>query len=130
VFSAWADPKAQREWNVPGNEWVIIESHYDFRVGGRQFSSFGPPGQALHYEEGRFEDIVPNVRIVSSGTMHQGDMRITSTLNTVEFLPEGKGTRLILTDQSAFYGGETPADRQQGWGEILDKLGSALKAAE
>jgi uncharacterized protein YndB with AHSA1/START domain len=129
VFAAWADPKSHGNWNVPGNGWVIIESVHEFRVGGRQFSSFGPPGNPLHHSEGRFEDIVPNVHIVSAGTMHAGDRRMTTTLCTVEFLPDGEGTHLILTDQSAFYGDEKASDRSQGWGQILDKLGGVLKSA-
>ena len=128
VFAAWADPAAHGSWNVPGKDWVVVESVYEFRVGGRQFTSFGPPGKALHHSEGRFEDIVPNERIVSAGTMHDGDGRTSSTLCTVEFLRKGKGTRLILTDQSAFYGDETAADRTTGWGSILDKLDAALGA--
>lgn len=38
--------------------------------------------------------------------MHAGDRPMTTTLCTIEFAAEGKGTRLILTDQSAFYGDE------------------------
>jgi hypothetical protein len=36
--------------------------------------------------------------------------------------------RLILTDQSAFYSVESAMDRQQGCGEILQKLEGALKS--
>jgi hypothetical protein len=44
---------------------------------------------------------------------------MTPTLSTVELYPEGSGTRLIFTDQSAFFGQETEADRREGWGEIF-----------
>jgi uncharacterized protein YndB with AHSA1/START domain len=41
----------------------------------------------------------------------------------VELFPEGTGTRLILTDQSAFFDcRETPSDRKSGWGQILNRL--------
>jgi uncharacterized protein YndB with AHSA1/START domain len=127
VFAAWADAEAQRQWNVPGNGWVIAEAVYEFRVGGRIHSLFGPPGAPMCRDEGRFEDIVENRRIVSTGSMHGGNVRTSTTLCTVELVPDGGGTRLILTDQSVFYGtGERPSDRKEGWGEILDKLAAAL----
>jgi hypothetical protein len=48
---------------------------------------------------------------------------------TVELSPQGDGTLLVLTDQSAFFGGETEADRTEGWGEILDHLVAHLDVA-
>ena len=127
VFAAWADPAARVQWDVPGDDWVIAEYEQDFRVGGREASRFGPKGDAKYRSEGRYLDIVPDVRIISAGTMHEGDERISTTLCTVELLAEGKGTRLILTDQSAFLGDrEKPSDREEGWGAILDKLGAHL----
>jgi hypothetical protein len=33
----------------------------------------------------------------------------------------------VLTDQSAFFGQETEADRRDGWGEILDRLEADLE---
>ena len=127
VFAAWADPAAYVSWHVPGDDWTIVEAEHDFRVGGRAFRRFGPPGEPIQHVEGRYEDIVPNERIVRSATMHTRGRRTSSTLCTVEFLPESGGTRLILTDQSAFLdGGETPAIREGGWGAILDKLGAHL----
>lgn len=128
VFKAWADKEAHDRWHVPGGGWETVESEYDFRAGGREFSRFGPAGGPYYHSEGRFEDIAPNARIVSSGSMHGGGKRSSATLCTVEFLADGAGTRLILTDQSVFFdGGETPSMREAGWGEILDKLGEELE---
>jgi uncharacterized protein YndB with AHSA1/START domain len=127
VFAAWADPAARVQWDVPGDNWVIAEHEQDFRVGGRESSRFGPKGDAKYHSEGHYLDIVPDVRIISAGTMHEGETRISATLCTIELLAEAKGTRLILTDQSAFLGDrEKPSDRETGWGAILDKLGAHL----
>jgi uncharacterized protein YndB with AHSA1/START domain len=123
VFAAWADPNAHGQWNVPGDDWVIADYEHDFRVGGREKSRFGPKGDPKYFSEGHYLDIVPEVRIVSAGTMHFGKVRSSATLCTVELLAEGSGTRLVLTDQSVFFEGlETPADRKSGWGQILDRL--------
>ncbi|RUU02407.1 polyketide cyclase, partial [Mesorhizobium sp. USDA-HM6] len=42
-------------------------------------------------------------------------------------IAEGQGTRLILTEQGAFFDGhDTSATREHGTGELLDALGAAL----
>lgn len=127
VFAAWADPAVRALWDVPGEGWEVSGLEQDFRVGGREASRFGPKGGAVYRSEGRFLDIVPGKRIVSAGSMHNGEVTGSATLCTVELLPEGAGTRLILTDQSAFLdGNESPADRETGWGQILARLQAHL----
>jgi uncharacterized protein YndB with AHSA1/START domain len=130
VFAAWASSEERRLWDVPGDDWVVAEHEQEFRVGGRERSRFGPAGDPAYLSDGFFLDIVPDTRIVSAGTMHDHDVRVTATLCTVEFLPAGRGTRLILTDQSAFFGGETESDRKAGWGEIVDRLSAHLEKAK
>ena len=127
VFAAWADPDSHGRWNVPGDDWEIADYENDFRVGGRQKSRFGPKGAPNYFSDGSYLDIVPEARIVSAGTMHEGDTRISATLCTVELFAEGTGTRLVLTDQSAFFDGrETPSDRKSGWGQILNRLDAQM----
>jgi uncharacterized protein YndB with AHSA1/START domain len=131
VFAAWEDPKAHGRWYVPGDDWELAEYENDFRVGGRQMSRFGPKGDPKYFSDGSYLDIVQDVRIVSAGTMHEGKTRISTTLCTVELFAEGTGTRLILTDQSAFFDGrETPSDRKSGWGQILDRLEAQMAREE
>ena len=130
VFNAWADPKIRILWDVPGEGWETTEFTNDFRIGGRETSRFGRIGDPKFYSDGRILDIVPNARIVSAGTMPEGDRRISTTLCTVELLPAGDGTRLILTDQSAYLdGGDNAADREKGWTVILENLGTHLRDA-
>jgi uncharacterized protein YndB with AHSA1/START domain len=131
VFAAWADPNAHGRWNVPGDDWEIAEYENDFRVGGHEKNRFGPKGDPKYYEEGRYLDIVPDARIVSAGAMHFGNIRTSATLCTIELLPNGTGTRLILTDQSVYFNDrETPADRKTGWGEVLDRLETKMGRAD
>lgn len=123
IFAAWADPAAHGNWLVPGHGWKVVESERDFRAGGRDYSRFGPPGNPIYHSSGRFESILPNVRIVSAGTMHSRGTPTSSTLCTVEFVAEQRGTRLIVTDQSAFFEGlERPLDREQGWQVVMENL--------
>lgn len=133
VFRAWSEPKAFAQWHAPGGDWVNGDCALDFRVGGRVMVFFGPKGAPRYRSEGRFEDILKPVlgrgRIVIADTMtdEQEKARFTSTLCTVEFADADGGTRLTLTDQSVFYGFETPDDRKGGWAEVLDKLDVYLK---
>ena len=129
VFDAWADPAVRSQWDSPGEKFVVTELTQDFRVGGRQTSRFGPPGDPRYWSDGEFLDIVPDQRIISAGTMHDGNVATSVTLFTVEFIADGTGTLLILTDQSAFLNaGETPSDRRSGWRTIVDRLARFLSA--
>jgi hypothetical protein len=48
-------------------------------------------------------------------------------LATVELKPEGNGTRLIYTEHGAHLDGyDTPAGREEGTRDLLDKLGEVL----
>lgn len=129
VFAAWADAAQRVRWHFPGKDWELASFEQDFRVGGHERTRFGPAGAPHCHDEGRFLDIQTDRRIVSAGTMHMDGVRISTTLCTVELTPEAKGTRLRLTDQSAFLDGrETPQDRRAGWGEVIDRLEQFLQA--
>ena len=129
VFAAWSDPSVRMLWDVRDDGWETTEFANDFRIGGRETSRFGPTGDPRYFSDGRNLDIVTNARIVSAGTMHDGDARISFTLCTVELMPAGAGTRLIVTDQTAYVDGrDNAADREAGWISILDSLGTHLQA--
>lgn len=60
--------------------------------------------------------------------MHLDENRISVSLATVELRPEGKGTRLVFTEQGAFLDGYDDAgSREHGTRELLDALGAALR---
>ena len=123
IFAAWTDPAIRKQWDVPEEGWETTEIDQDFRVGGHERIRFGPKGDPIYFSDGRYLDIVPNVRIVSAGAMHIGDPRSSLTLCTIELITDGAGARLILTDQSAYLDGlESPEDREGGWGAALDNL--------
>jgi hypothetical protein len=58
-----------------------------------------------------------------------GDTRISVSVATVELRPDGDGTQLVYTEQTAFLDGhDVPGRRQDGMGTLLDALGRALRA--
>ena len=130
VFAAWADPAAKARWFAGPEDWQSGAYELDFRVGGREHASGGPPGGPVHSYDARYQDIVPNERIVCTYEIHLDQARISVSLATVEFTPAGAGTRLIFTEQGAFLDGhDNPAQREQGTRELLDALDAELRRA-
>ena len=125
VFAAWALPEAKAQWFGGGDSFAL-----DFRVGGRETNGGGPEGGPHYSYEAIYRDIVPDERIVYTTQMHVDDRLMSVSVASIEFAAEGDGTRLTLTEHGAFLDElETPAQREHGTGELLDKLGSALTPA-
>jgi uncharacterized protein YndB with AHSA1/START domain len=129
VFAAWADPEAKARWFGNPDEGVE-EFELDFRVGGREFSRGVVEGSDYTFEA-RYQDIVPDERIVYAYDMHVGDQRISVSLGTVELSAEGDGTRLAYTEQGAFLDGlDSAAQRESGTGALFDALAEELERKE
>ena len=123
------DPTAKARWFGCSDEWEPLAFELDFRVGGREINRGRPrSGGPVHAFEGRYQDIVPNERIIYSYDMHVDEARISVSLATVVFKPEGAGTRLIFTEQGAFLDGyDDVADREHGTGDLLNSLDAELR---
>jgi uncharacterized protein YndB with AHSA1/START domain len=127
VFAAWSDSAAKVRWFGPGED-EAGEYELDFRVGGREINRGAGPDGGVYTYEARYQDIVPDQRIVYTYDMHRDETRISVSLATVVFTPEGDGTLLVYTEQGAFLDGEDkPEYRQQGTGSLLDALGAELQ---
>jgi uncharacterized protein YndB with AHSA1/START domain len=128
VFAAWADPAAKNRWFVTGEGWDLAEYEHEFRVGGREHGRFRRQGGPTYRNDTVYQDIVPDRRILFAYTMAREDTRISASLTTVELLPEGMRTRLVLTEQGAFLDREDrPEFREEGWSELMDALGAELR---
>jgi uncharacterized protein YndB with AHSA1/START domain len=125
VFEAWADPEAKKRWFGPAE---MTGSHeLDFRIGGQERSQLEHAGSRYSFDA-RYQDIVPEERIVYAYDMHRDETRISVSLATVELAPAGAGTRLLFTEQAAFLDGQdTPTEREQGTGTLLENLGAELQ---
>ena len=128
VFQAFADEAIKRRWFVEGEGWNILEFKFDFRVGGREFSRFTFQGGPEITNDTVFHDIVPNRRIVVSYAMTVAGKPISVSLATTEMFPDGKGTRLVCTEQGAYFDDpQAPRMREQGFRELLEKLDEELR---
>lgn len=134
VFAAWRDPQAKRAWFVEGEGWELRSYELDFREGGRETSSFRfLDGVKVFGEETTFgnetvyDEIIPNERLIFTYSMSRNGRRFSVSLVTVEFKPDGGGARLLFAEHAAFFeGADGLAMREQGWRELLSKLGSFL----
>ena len=127
VFAAWSSAEAKARWFMGPDEWQREPLELDFRVGGRERSVGGAVGGPVYTCNAIYWDIVEPERIVYTYEMLEDERRISVTLATVELAADGNGTRLVLTEHSAFLDGLVdPSLREQGWGSLLDALGRAL----
>jgi uncharacterized protein YndB with AHSA1/START domain len=128
LFAAWADPAIKRRWFAGPEEWGTGRHELDFRVGGREVNRGGPPGGPVYTFTSLYGDIVPDQRIVYTYEMHVDDKRMSISVATVEFMLDGAGTRLILTEQGAFLDGLDKSEyREQGTNDLLDALGREMR---
>ena len=135
VYRAYADPVAFRRWFVEGEGWTIHEWVHDFRVGGAAHGRFrfGGEENAVYFNVTRYMDLEQNRRIVIAYVMGRetaaGPQRFSASLATTELVADGDGTRLIYTEQGAFFGDRDTDGikmREQGCAELLEALAKEL----
>jgi uncharacterized protein YndB with AHSA1/START domain len=123
VFAAWADPKVKVRWFAGNAEGYEM----DFRVGGIERNSGSHDGKRITWES-LYREIVSGERIVYTSVLSEDDTVATVSLATIEFVPEGDGTRVVLVEAGAYLDGrEQPAWREEGTGSWLDALGTDLE---
>ena len=123
VFAAWADRDTKATWFAAHDTGYTL----DFRVGGTE-AAHGCTGDGTEIvAESVYHDIRAGERIVYSTLLSGGGLLATVSVTTVEFVPDGTGTRLVLTEQGTFLDDrEQPEWREQGTGDWLDVLGREL----
>lgn len=130
VFAAFADPAARLRWGPPSDTVRMIYEATDFRVGGQDIAWCGS-GEALNYRvDTRYEDIVPDTRLVMTETVSTGGVRLSVSLITITFVAALGGTRLVLTDQIvALDDSDMVNGSRMGWSASLDNLTQELGLA-
>lgn len=79
VYQAWADPIAKAKW-------FSKPEIFDFQVGGREYSRGGPPEGPVFTFDASYQELVPEQRIVYTYTLDSGDVRVSVSITTVEFI--------------------------------------------
>jgi len=129
VFAAWSDSKAKARWFVGPDNWDKSNHKLDFRVGGKESVSGGPPGGQVHSYNAVIQDIVPNERIITTYDMHLDDKKISVSLATLELTAAGKGTKLTYTEQGVYLDGyDDSGSRERGTRDLLENLAAYLRS--
>jgi uncharacterized protein YndB with AHSA1/START domain len=127
TFSAFADPELKGAWFAVPADWENRAWELDFRVGGGEVNRGGPAGKPVHTFRSRYHDIVADQRIVFAYDLLVDERLMSTSLTTVELFAAEGGTRLLFTEQGAFFDGlDDPAEREHGTGLLLDALGRHL----
>ncbi len=133
VFRALSEPARKRRWFAEGEGFEVESFEMDFRVGGFERARFRfkpgtpvPAGTACANDT-VYLDIINNERIVIAYTMTVGGNRMSSSQSTFELVPEGTGTKLVFTEQAAFFANaDGPQMREQGWRALFEQLAREL----
>jgi uncharacterized protein YndB with AHSA1/START domain len=99
VFAAFADPVVRVKWDVPSDTAIIIYDEANFANGGRDVFRCGAKSDPKYHGETHYLHIVPESHIVSSETIDADGKRLSASLTTVQFVPNG-GTNQAHSDSS------------------------------
>lgn len=125
VYGAWSNPEFKRQWFGSPNPDKPTDV-MDFRVGGREFNE-SEMGADTYIFDVTYRDLVPDNRIIYTYEMSKNGQRISVSLATIEFFPDGAGTRMVVKEDGAFLDGlDKMADREAGTNYLIDLLGKWL----
>jgi len=130
TYSGFADERLKRRWFAMPEDAAGSRYELDFRVGGTELNAGAPGGgDTVFTFRARYHEIVPEQRIVFAYDLLADERLMSVSLTTVEFFAAEAGTRMVFTEQGAFFDGlDEPAEREHGTGILLGMLGDALAA--
>jgi uncharacterized protein YndB with AHSA1/START domain len=105
TFSAFSNPDVKAQWfGGPAGVWRRVSAAMDFREGGHEHSEgqFGDGGPRTRFDA-TYCEILPDERIVYAYEMRIDGVRLSVSLATIELFSTDAGTRIVITEQGAFY---------------------------
>jgi uncharacterized protein YndB with AHSA1/START domain len=129
VYQMFADKQSKEQWfKAPNSKG---EHTMDFRVGGSELNSGKFHGGVTHVFKAHYYDIIPEVRIVYAYEMYLDGKRISVSIATIEFVPEGNGTKLVLHESGTYLDElDKPESREAGTHYLLDAIEKAVNTKE
>jgi uncharacterized protein YndB with AHSA1/START domain len=132
VFNAFAKEEEKAKWFAGPGKWELHERVFDFREGAREVVSGKHDGGTVHSFDCIYRDIVVPAggeagRIIYSYVMHLDGKKISVSQATIEIMPEGAGTKLVLIEYGDFLDGYDDAgSREHGTNLLMDRLNKSL----
>ena len=132
VFSAWSNADERLKSDVPGEGCETTDHVQEFRSRRTRGQPLRPRRRSALFERRTLSGYRSERAIAcTAGTIHDGDLRMSATMSTIELTAADGGTRVRVTDQSAYFNGlDNPADREMGWNAIIENLQTYLDKAK
>lgn len=136
VFEAWTDIALKARWFIGPPGWSLIRRTLDVREGGSEILQ-GRFDRAEPLEtlfSARYHQVVPQTRLVYVYDMHLNGRHHSTSLATVEFVPDDDGTLQLFHEQVAFLDGTTASEgvpaRERGTAAHPDRIAHLFAAIE
>lgn len=132
VFSAFTDTESRRRWLIESDGWTVHAFAPPAAVapGAVESSKFSPPGaDVVLTNDTTYLDVQEDERLIFAYAMTIDGAPLSASLSTVEFLDDGAGTRLVLTEQGAYTGEDDVAGREHGTRLLLEALAREIGEA-
>lgn len=123
-WNAWTNPEMKKRWFAADMEgWETLEFGSDVRTDGREFGQWRDSTGTVHGNETKFLDIVEHERIAFAYTMAMNSIVHSASLAIVTFQPTDEATKIIYTEQGAYFSGSDGTEsRIGGVGWLYDKF--------
>jgi uncharacterized protein YndB with AHSA1/START domain len=134
VFAALTNAEKKLRWFAGPPSWKQHERTVDIRVGGREHLHGEHGSGMVSIFDAIYLDIVDGERVVYAYEMTVNGRKISTSLATFEVFPQPTGTKLVLTEQGAYYDDPDMAkyapngqneSRRQGTEGLMDKLAAS-----
>jgi uncharacterized protein YndB with AHSA1/START domain len=128
VFGAFAFQDRKSRWYAASPAHEPLSYSFDFRPGGEErLVARMLPGTPIAGKElcwiSTYAEIVENARIVFFQTLDVDRARVSAAVVTVEIMPNGERSHVLLTHQAVYFeGADGPAIRRMGWEHLLDSM--------
>lgn len=133
IFGAFAFQDRKSRWYAASPAHERLSYSFDFRPGGEEkLTARMLPGTPIAGKElcwtSTYAEIVNNARIVFFQTLDVDQSRVSAAVVTVEIVPLGDKSEVLLTHQAVYFeGADGPAMRRMGWDFLLDTMASELQ---
>lgn len=124
VYRAWTEPEVMARWFSPTTDHTVTIHRLEPHVGGGYRLVFRHKDGALHTAIGTYRELVPGARLRFTWRWEEKPA-MPETLVTIDLLPRGEGTELVLTHE-LFDSEPERDDHGKGWNGCLERLALQL----